>query len=103
MTCYGIPGTGCTCQMGREGFIFFFSEIDILTRISKVLSTYARTWKSFKIKEMAFIYFFGHDPLDIFSLGGRRGARDSEKVRYLQDSQFLPKIINTVWPWDLGM
>lgn len=57
MTFYGIPRTGCVCQMGREGFIFF-SEIDILTRISKVVFTYARTWKSFKMKEMALIYFF---------------------------------------------
>ena len=87
----------------EEKVLYFFSEIDILTRISKVLSTYARTWKSFKIKEMALIYVFGYESLDIFSLGGRRGARDSEEVRYLQDSQFLPKIINTIWPWDLGM
>ena len=57
MSFYGIPRTGCVCQMGREGFIFF-SERDILTRISKVLFTYARTWKSFKMKEMALIYFF---------------------------------------------
>lgn len=94
MTFYGLPRTGCVCQMGREGFIFF-SEIDILTRISKVVFTYARTWKSFKMKEMALIYFFfGGDSLGIFSLGGSRGAQESEEVRYLQDSQLLRKIIN---------
>lgn len=92
------------CMLNGKGrFYIFFSEIDILTRISKVVSTYARTWKSFKIKEMAFIYFFGYDSLGIFSLGGRRGAQKSQEVRYLQDSQLLPKIINTVWPWNLGM
>lgn len=42
----------------KEKVLYFFSEIDILTRISKVVFTYARTWNSFKMKEMALIYFF---------------------------------------------